>query len=143
MVLRYEKDTILLENVQRRATRMLRYLGDKNNTERMKELNIPTLEYRRQRSDLRQSYKLLNNIDQTSTKILKINSLRSTKGKKFMLYKERFNTEIRRSTVSNRVVHFWNSLPQKVVDAPTLNSFTSRLNSQWISDNMFRASCDE
>ena len=33
------------------------------------ELGIPTLECRRQRTDLLQSYKSLNNIEQTSTKI--------------------------------------------------------------------------
>ena len=80
---------------------MLRYLGDKNHTERLKELGMPTLEYRCQTADLLQSYRLLNNID-LSTKILKIENSRSTRGNKFKLYKERFNTEIRRSTFSNK-----------------------------------------
>ena len=52
---RYNTDAIQLENVQRRATTMLGYLGDKNYTEKLKELGIPTLEYRRQRADLLQS----------------------------------------------------------------------------------------
>ena len=98
----------------------------------MKELGLPTLEYRRQRADLIQCYRLLNNTDLTSISILKISNSRSTRGKS-KLYKDRFNTETRRNSYSCRVLNTWNNLPQRVVDAPTVNSFKSRLISHWVA----------
>ena len=35
------------------------------------------------------------------------------------------------NTFSNRVVNTWNNLPDVVVNAPTVNSFKSRLNKHW------------
>ena len=43
----FKKDATLVENVQRRATRMLRYLGNKRYTKRFKESDFPILKYRR------------------------------------------------------------------------------------------------
>ena len=52
----YKKDKIIIENIQRRATKLV-------DTERLRKLGLPTLEYRRKRADLIQVYKILNDID--------------------------------------------------------------------------------
>ena len=46
---------------------------------------------------------------------------------------------------TQRVVGPWNSLPEQVISAPTLNSFKTRLDKQWFYQPMlydFRASLD-
>ena len=52
----YKKDKIPTEKVQRRSLKGLSY------QERLKVLGLPTLEYRRDRADLIQVYKILHNI---------------------------------------------------------------------------------
>ena len=65
----FKKDMIAIENVQRRATRLLpclTCLKGKTYCERLKFLGLPTLEYRRERADMVQVYKILNEIDKVN-----------------------------------------------------------------------------
>ena len=50
-----------------------------------------------------------------------------TRGHSFKLLKKRSNGEFRKHFFTQRVVNFWNSLPQSVVDADSINSFKNRL----------------
>ena len=54
----YEKDSIMLENVQRRATRLVKALSGLTYQERLLELGLPSLEYRRLRADVIEVYKI-------------------------------------------------------------------------------------
>lgn len=138
----YKKDSILIENVQRRATRLVRGLKEYSYTDRLKILGLPTLEYRRERADLIQVYKILNNID-----ILDKNKLftvldNSTRGHSAKLYKRQFRLTSRANSFSNRVINSWNGLPDYVVSAPSVNAFKSRLNKHWHNyPTKFEAAC--
>ena len=55
-----KKDINLLENVQRRATKMVRGLRNLEYDERLTILGIPRLEDRRVRGDMILTYRLLN-----------------------------------------------------------------------------------
>ena len=59
--LRYDK--LEVEKVQRRATRMIPSLKGLSYEERLRALNLPSLEHRRRRGDMLQVYKILNGID--------------------------------------------------------------------------------
>ena len=48
-----------IERVQKRATRMIATLKDRHYTERLKALDLPSLEYRRKRGDMIMYYKLM------------------------------------------------------------------------------------
>ena len=50
----------MLESVQRRATGLVPGIGNPSYEDRLKELNIPTLEYRRRRGRIIEVYKILN-----------------------------------------------------------------------------------
>ena len=63
----------LIENVQRRATKLVPNLKNLTYSERLKKLNIPTLKYRRIRGDMINVYKILNNNKEDSNKLLPLN----------------------------------------------------------------------
>ena len=48
------------------------------------------------------------------------------RGNKKKMFKNRANFDIRKHSFSMRIVNNWNSLPNKVVNAKTLNEFKSR-----------------
>ena len=59
----YKKDKITIKNVQRRGTRLVKSLKGLLYETRLRELGLPTLQYRRERADLIQNYKILHDID--------------------------------------------------------------------------------
>ena len=56
-------DKAKIEQIQHRATRVSRSLKKLTYEERLKKLDLKTLETRRERGDLIQTYKFLNGID--------------------------------------------------------------------------------
>ena len=59
----HKKDTRAIENVQRRITRLLPELSLLDYQERLKKLRLTTLLYRRNRMDIFQTFKIVQNID--------------------------------------------------------------------------------
>ena len=55
-----KKDMVMIENVQRRATKLVPGLKDLSYSERLKQIDLPTLVYRRLRGDMIEAYKMLN-----------------------------------------------------------------------------------
>ena len=55
----YKKDILAIENVQRRATKMLPELRDMSYENRLRALGLPTLYYRRDRADMLQLFKIM------------------------------------------------------------------------------------
>ena len=58
----YIGDLKLVEGVQRRATKLVPHLYEKPYEERLKELKLPCMEYRRRRGDMIQYYKIMNGL---------------------------------------------------------------------------------
>jgi hypothetical protein len=140
-----------LENVQRRATRQLPDLKNLEYEDRLKKLKLPTLTYRRNRGDMINTFKILNGLyDQDACNDLlplrKDHAIRSnTRTNSLALLKLRANKDIRKYNFTNRVVNLWNSLPENVVQAPSLNSFKNRLDKLWAKEPVlyqFRATID-
>ena len=135
----YKKDAVILENIQRRATRMVNCLKHLPYNERLKKLGIPSLEYRRLRADVIEVYKIVNQIDRIPIdKFFTINDEISTRNNGLKLFKKRSRLNVRANVFSNRVVNAWNLLPCEVVLAP----FKSRLNKFWYGHPLkFTPSC--
>ena len=124
------KDIVLLENVQRRATKLVHDLSSMPYQNRLKLLGLYSLYCRRQRGDLIEVYKILNNRNNVSLKNLFITTT-SNRGHHLKLYKQRARTSIRQDLFSHQVIDQWNDLPSFVISAPTINSFKSRLDNYW------------
>jgi hypothetical protein len=119
------------EDVQRRATKLIGVLKDKTYPERLAALNLLSLEHCRARGDLIDAYKYVHNIYDTDRPQLQRLDGRDTRGNSLKLAKGRCRLNIRASYFSQRVISSWNSLPDSIVTAPTVNAFKNRLDKHW------------
>ena len=90
-----KKHKIILENVQRRATKLMPAISHLSYEERSIYLGLPSLEYRRPRADMIQVYKILHSQDKTTnTKLLELSNYNRTRGNNIKLFKKSSKTEI-------------------------------------------------
>ena len=99
--------------------------------ERLSELNLTTLEERRQRGDMIEVFKILGGHDKLDAgeDFLKLetSSLRErTRGHALKLQKPRHRTHKRNKFFSSRVVDQWNKLPEHVVMSKNVNMFKNK-----------------
>ena len=125
------KDIQVLEKVQQRATKCVTGLKNKTYQQRLKILGIPSLELRRKRGDLIQTYKILTGKEDMFQLTPNIHSAR---GHRLKLFKKPCRINVRKFFFSQRVVDSWNSLPSNVVESPSINTFKNRLD-DYISRN--------
>ena len=117
-----------IENVQRRATRLLPNMSGLTYQERLQRLNIPTLSYRRVRGDLIEVFKLVTGKydNDVAEGLLEINP-RVSRGNKLKLIKKRATLNVRKYFFTNRVVNIWNKLPNWVVEAESTKGFEKNI----------------
>ena len=126
-----------LEAVQRRATKILPSLRNLSYAERLRKLSLPTLTYRRIRGDMIELYKIVHGIySADACPKLEFNTLSKTRGHSYKLFKRPCSTNTRMHYFSFRVVDKWNSLPNEIVTAPSINSFKNRLDKHWSSQDI-------
>ena len=130
----YKGDSLEIEKVQRRATKLVPELKDLPYDQRLKKLNLTTLAYRRRRSDVLQVYRIVNNIDNLDFNMFFKRNVHPTRGHSCKLEKPRASSSIRQNCFSNRVINVWNSLPDSVVNSPSINSFKNALEKYWLHD---------
>lgn len=126
-----KKNKRIIENVQRRATRMLPELKGLTYEERLEKLNLPTLEYRRNRGDLIQLYKIVHHVDDIESSSLFAFSDNQGRGHSLKLHKPRANKTLKLNSFTHRVVNSWNQLPEYVVTSNTVTSFKTELDKVW------------
>ena len=123
-----------IEMVQDRATKMLPTMRDKTYEERLKIMNLPTLRYRRARGDMINVYNILNCEDKDlcpDMKMLVDVTGRDGRNNSLSLYKSFNQLDVRKYSFTERVTDLWNSLPNDVVTAPSINCFKSRIDKFW------------
>jgi ribonuclease P/MRP protein subunit RPP40 len=122
-------DIDLLESVQHRATRMVPGLSKLSYEERLRRLDLPTLAYRRVRGDAIDTFKYLKGIYRVDhTGLLQMNQSGgpTTRGNGMKLQKRSCQSQLRLNFYSMRIVSMWNSLPEEVVGAASVNCFKGR-----------------
>ena len=126
------KDVNKIESIQRRATKMVIGLADKNYEERLRALDLPTLRFRRVRGDMINVYKYLHqDYEVDTTKLLPLNQDPRTRGHYLKIQANHCQSKIRLHFFSQRVINKWNSLQEDTISAPSINSFKNRLDKEW------------
>ena len=86
-----KKDRIAIENVQRRATKLVKSISHLPYNDGLRVLGLPTLEWIqeiRERADVTQVYKILHNIDKVDkSKLFTLSEYTATRGHSLKLFK--------------------------------------------------------
>jgi hypothetical protein len=135
----YKKSLIEdIEKVQKRATKMVKGLNKMSYIQRLKNLGLPTLKLRRSRGDMIEVYKIVTNkYDSEVNLSIPLMENSRTRGNSLKLRVDRAKLDLRKYSFTARVVSLWNSLPDQVVTAESVNSFKNRLDSLWKKDDAY------
>jgi len=135
----FKKQSIAVERVQRRGTKFLANLKNLTYVERLKEVNLPSLKFRRLRGDLIQTFKIVNGVDKLDTNtFFQFTSYDKTRNSTNKIYINRYRTNLRKNCFSNRIAPYWNKLPTHVKNAKDVNHFKNLLEQvQFIQDLKF------
>jgi len=94
--------------------------------ERLLQLNLHTLKYRRLRGDMIEVHKITHDMYDRSVALELPRNVSSTRGNKYKLQNHSFHYNFRKFSFAARVVNVWNSLPNHV-NVNSLKQFETRL----------------
>ncbi|KFQ85052.1 hypothetical protein N337_10017, partial [Phoenicopterus ruber ruber] len=124
----HKKDMDLLEQVQRRATKVIRGLEHLSYEDRLRELAFFSLEKRRLQGHLLAAFQYLKGAHKKAGEGLLTRACSDrTRGNGFKMKESRFRLDRWKEFFPVRVVRHWKRLPREVVDAPSLEVFPARL----------------
>jgi hypothetical protein len=120
----YLGDIIKIESVQRKFTRRLNGLSTMTYRERLAKLKVESLELRRLRADLILYYKIIHKMVIINDNVISlVSNPYNLRGHDKRLLKPRASVNCRAHSFAARVIDAWNSLPQNVVSATSVNGF--------------------
>ena len=127
----YKKQLKLLEDVQRRATKILPEIRDLTYTERLIVLNLPSIQYRQTRNDLIQTYKIIHKIDNLKTEdFFTFAKYDKTRNNILKLYKSQSSSKYRSNFLPNRILNLWNSLSTETKTSKSINLFKENIDNE-------------
>ena len=119
-----------LERIQRMATKMVPELEELTYEERLREINLPTLEERRERGDLITVFKLYNKMEEADNEELLITERREigfTRGHTKKLRKGRCLNNVKKNSFPHRNIEVWNKLSEEVISVKTVHQLKEKL----------------
>ena len=122
-----KKDRDLIERVQRTATKLVKSLTNEPYEVRLRMLGLTTLETRRLRGDLIETFKILRGFENVDASRYFIRAHSVTRGHELKLVKPACRLDCRKFFFSHRVVDTWNGLPNEVVTCSSVNAFKNSL----------------
>ena len=129
-------DKLCLERVQMRAVKMVSDIGGGTYTEKLAKLNLTTLEERRWRGDMIQTWRIMTGKDMVKVETWfdlevdreRVGATTTRHARQTHAIRPRnYRYEERGKFFSNRVVQDYNSLPQSVKQSTDINSFKNSL----------------
>ena len=121
------KDVKIVESVLRAYTKRFPGLWDVPYHERLRRLGMRSLQELRLRSDLILTYKIIHHLIDLDFDEFFSYSLSATRNHGFKLFKPHVSLSSTQNFFNNRIINPWNALPKHVVNAPSLDSFSSLL----------------
>jgi len=120
----HKRDTDLLEQVQRRATKMIRGLEHLSYEERLRGLGLFSLKKRGLQGDLTVASQYVKEAyRKDGDNFFSEACCDRTRSNGFKLREGRFRLDVRKKVLTVRVVKHWSRLPREVADAPSLETF--------------------
>jgi len=132
----FVKDIDVLERVQKAATYLVPMLRKYSYATRLQMICITSLEERRLRGDMIEVYKLLTEKEQIDHRQFfnSVDTPYGLRGHEKKLAKDRPRLDSRKFFFSQRVINGWNSLPAKVVNSESVNSFKNAYDRYYCKD---------
>ena len=120
---------------QRRDTKLITDFYGLENKDRLKKLNLTTLETRRLRGDLIQMFKIVKGFDEVNwfnnvvfKNIWSDSTAQQLRSHEFVVERQLVkNCDQRHNFFINRVSTFWNRLPRDVVNSTDINIFNNKI----------------
>jgi len=101
-------------------------------------MGLPSLSYRRLRGDAIETFKYLHGIYSTkftnSSTLLPLATFHNgiqTRGHSVKLQKRECHLSVRANVLGFRIVNFWNSMPEDIVTAQSVNIFKGRFDKKY------------
>ena len=92
------------------------------NDERLKYLGLTRLDTRRVRSDLIETFRIMNGLYDVNREMFFKLDVSGRRGHNMKLFKRRFRLDVRKFVFSNRVVDHWNVLSQCSINCISINT---------------------
>ena len=130
-------DVKLLEDVQRRATKMVSELQHLSYNERLTSLKLYPLSDRRRRGDMIATFKILNGFtDCNQQKLIPLssNTNKATRSHIMQITRTIPRSCTRQNFYTNRIVLPWNKLSNHTIDSITINEFKERYDREVLGD---------
>ncbi len=129
-----QRDIALMERLQRLATRRVKGMRDLPYEERLRRLYLFSFERRRLRGDLILAYNIFHGrLDFPHAEFFEAPAGRNLRGHDFKIRHRSFRLLRRKAAYSVRLSAPWNSLPEHIVNAPSLGTFKRSLDVAWPS----------
>ena len=126
----FKKDRKLLEDVQRRATKMVTNMNKFPYKERLHHLKLPMLTYQRKRGDIILTKKILSKNTLPGLFAQPLHS--GTRGHSLKLSMQHSTSRHRSHFFSQRIINMWNQLSEETVSATSIDMFKSHLDKEWL-----------
>ena len=133
-----------IEKIQKSYTKHIFQVKHLGYEQRLEKLKLPSLEYRRFRGDLIQTFKIARNLydEETVDTLFTFKNDDRLRGHRYKITKFYFNKLQFKHFFTNRVSNHWNNLPSHIVEADSLNIFKNKIDNHF-KDKMYTVNFSE